>query len=81
MEQLCRIAYDEIRAAHPERTFRLETSGELDGDFDGERLQRALSNLLSNAVQHGARNQPITLDEDGTVFSAHLPRAPAEVRA
>jgi signal transduction histidine kinase len=65
MEQLCRIAYDEIRAAHPERTFRLETSGQLDGHFDGERLQRALANLLSNAVQHGAKNQPITLSAHG----------------
>jgi signal transduction histidine kinase len=61
MEQICRIAFDEIRAAHPERTFRLETSGELHGRFDGERLQQVLSNLLSNAVQYGARSEPITL--------------------
>jgi len=61
MEQICRIALDEIRAAHPERMFRLETSGELRGQFDGERLQQVLSNLLENAVRHGARNQPITL--------------------
>src|SRR5690242_18334329 len=27
MEQVCRRAYDEIRAAYPERTFRLEVSG------------------------------------------------------
>jgi len=61
MEQICRIALDEIRSAHPERIFRLETSGELRGHFDGERLQQVLSNLLENAVQHGARSEPITL--------------------
>ena len=61
MEQICRIAYDEARAAHPERIFRLDTSGPLDGQFDAERLHQVLSNLLNNAVQHGARNQPITL--------------------
>jgi len=61
MEQICRIAYDEARAAHPERIFRLETSGPLDGQFDAERLHQVLSNLLNNAVQHGARDQPITL--------------------
>jgi hypothetical protein len=61
MDQICRIAFDEIRAAHPERTFRLETAGELHGHFDGERLQQVLSNLLNNAVQHGARSEPITL--------------------
>lgn len=61
MEQICRIAYDEARAAHPERMFRLELSGPLDGQFDTERLHQVLSNLLGNAVQHGARDQPITL--------------------
>ncbi|HWM42978.1 MAG TPA: sensor histidine kinase [Burkholderiales bacterium] len=61
MEQICRIAYDEARAAHPERIFRLEISGPMDGQFDTERLHQVLSNLLGNAVQHGARDQPITL--------------------
>jgi signal transduction histidine kinase len=153
MEQICRRAIEEIRAAHPGRTFRLETAGALEGRFDAERLQQVLSNLLNNAVQHGAHGQPITLsaqgegdeitvqvknlgraipadqlqvifnplvrlpaapaaaagdpsanlglglyiareivgmhggtidaesDDDGTVFSAHLPRTPAEARA
>src|SRR5256885_11354378 len=65
MEQICALAFDEIRAAHPERIFRLETSGELHGEFDSERLQQVLSNLLSNAVQHGAKSQPITLSARG----------------
>src|SRR5437868_1726180 len=65
MEQICAFAFDEIRAAHPERIFRLETSGDLEGQFDSERLQQVLSNLLNNAVQHGARNQPITLSAHG----------------
>ena len=65
MEHICRVAYDEIRAVHPERIFRLEISGELEGRFDGERLQQVLSNLLNNAVQHGKRNQPITLSAHG----------------
>lgn len=65
MGHICRVAYDEIRAAHPERMFRLETSGELQGHFDGERLQQVLSNLLGNAVQHGSRGEPITLSARG----------------
>ncbi len=65
MEQICAIVFDEVRAAHPARIFRLETSGQLQGQFDSERLQQVLSNLLNNAVQHGARNQPITLSAQG----------------
>ena len=65
MGDICRIAYDEVRAVHPERIFRLEISGDLQGRFDGERLQQALVNLLTNAVQHGERDQPITLSAQG----------------
>lgn len=61
MEQICKSALDEIRAVHPERVFRLETSGELHGQFDGERMRQVLSNLLNNAVQHGGSREPITL--------------------
>jgi signal transduction histidine kinase len=65
MKQICALAFDEIRAVHPERLFKLETSGELDGHFDSERFQQVLSNLLNNAVQHGARSEPITLSAHG----------------
>jgi signal transduction histidine kinase len=65
MEQICRLAFDEIRTTHPERIFRLETSGELEGQFDAERIQQVLSNLLNNAVRHGGRSQPIMLCADG----------------
>src|SRR5687768_2218712 len=36
MEEICSFALDEIRAAYPERVFRLETSGNLKGRFDSE---------------------------------------------
>ena len=65
MEHICRLAFEEIRAAHPHRMFRLETSGEMEGRFDSERIQQVLSNLLNNAVQHGARGEVITLCAHG----------------
>jgi signal transduction histidine kinase len=65
MQQVCRMAYDEIRAVYPERLFRLEMSGDLNGRFDFERLQQVLANLLNNAVRHGERSQPITLSARG----------------
>src|SRR5687767_1048236 len=65
MKEICALAVDEIRAVHPERVFKLETSGELQGQFDSDRLQQVLSNLLNNAVQHGTASQPITLSAHG----------------
>lgn len=65
MEHVCRMAYDEIRAIHPERAFRLEISGDLKGRFDAQRLQQVLANLLNNAVRHGEKSQPITLSAQG----------------
>ena len=58
---LCRAVVGEIRAAHPERTIRLTTRGTLRGEWDPERLRQLLSNLLGNAVQHGAADGDIEL--------------------
>ena len=63
---LCEAALDEMKAAHPEREFRLERSGTLEGAFDAARLQQVLSNLLANAVQHGDRRSPVILEAHGT---------------
>jgi signal transduction histidine kinase len=65
VEEICTVAFDDIRAAYPERVFRLETSGELNGMFDGARLYQVFTNLLSNAAEHGAKREPITLSAHG----------------
>jgi signal transduction histidine kinase len=65
IEKICSLALEEMRAAHPERRFELEVSGELFGQFDGGRLQQMLSNLLGNAAQNGVEGQPITLSAHG----------------
>jgi signal transduction histidine kinase len=65
MEEICSIALDEVKAAHPERVFQLETSGDLEGRFDSARLHQVLSNLLNNAIQHGARGEPVILSAHG----------------
>lgn len=63
---------NEICAAHPDREFDVETRREGDGEWDRERLSQALSNLISNAVQHGDASAPIHVevvggDQDVTV--------------
>jgi PAS domain S-box-containing protein len=50
--------------------------GRLEGHWDAPRIQRVLSNLLTNAIKHGAFDVPVTLTLDGSSddvvwFSVH----------
>jgi signal transduction histidine kinase/CRP-like cAMP-binding protein len=59
--QICETARDEIRAAHPDCVLHFEIAGDLNGHFDAARLHQVLSNLLNNAIQHGAAGSPVVL--------------------
>jgi signal transduction histidine kinase len=52
-------ALDEVRTTHPTQAFVTDMSGDLDGEWDALRLSQLASNLISNAVQHGAASAPI----------------------
>jgi signal transduction histidine kinase len=65
LESLCRELFDEFRTAHPNRVIRFHSDGSQTGDWDADRLRQAISNLLGNAVQHGAENAPIDLKLTG----------------
>ena len=53
LEQLCREAVLEAKAAHDNVILDFECAGELTGEWDRDRLAQVLSNLLGNAIQHG----------------------------
>jgi signal transduction histidine kinase len=61
LEALCREVVEEMRAAHPTRTLRVEAHGNLTGEWDAARLRQMTSNLLGNAIQHGDKSSPIEL--------------------
>jgi signal transduction histidine kinase len=61
MRRICTSAVEEMRAIYPKRIFQLDCDDELPGEWDEIKLSQVLSNLLGNAVQHGAINSPITV--------------------
>jgi signal transduction histidine kinase len=66
---------DEIAAAHPLRTLRLEARGEYRGEWDCARISQALTNLVGNAVEHGAEGTTVAVDlrgdDEGIVIAVH----------
>jgi len=66
---------DQLRAAHPSRRIDLEVTGDMQGIWDGSRLQQLLSNLVLNALRHGAQDTPIRV-----VVTGHDTEVQLEVR-
>jgi signal transduction histidine kinase len=55
---------DEIRSANPNVVIDLAASGTLRGEWDRERLSQLISNLVTNAIQHG-NAQYVSVTADG----------------
>jgi len=56
-----------VVAEHPsDAGIQIELIGDLRGAWDAGRLAQALSNLLGNALQHGAAGSPIEVRVDGS---------------
>ena len=69
---VCEASLEDIRAGNPEQQFVEQMSGDLIVSADAARIQQALSNLLSNAVQHGHRQSPVTLAAEGDADAVTL---------
>jgi signal transduction histidine kinase len=75
LASVCRSVVHETLAAHPNCTVTYEPEGDLTGDWDAARLRQMLSNLLGNAVQHGAAACLVRLsvrgEKDDVVIAVH----------
>jgi PAS domain S-box-containing protein len=65
MHELCRSAIDELLAAHPGRSIDIDVEGDARGAWDPTRLSQVVSNLIGNALQHGARFGPVRVSIRG----------------
>lgn len=87
IEVLCRKVFEEFCFAYPQRTLSFHSDGDLMGDWDAARLRQVISNLMGNALEHGATEGPVELSvaSDGStvVLSVHNegPPIPPEMLA
>jgi two-component system, sensor histidine kinase and response regulator len=56
----------EYETAYPERRIELRQDGDLSGEWDADRLAQAASNLIANALQHGAAEGSVEVRLEGT---------------
>ncbi len=63
--ELTRGVLQEHQASAPERRIELTQDGQLRGEFDGGRVAQIASNLVGNALQHGASDGTIRVHLDG----------------
>jgi signal transduction histidine kinase len=79
LEQICAEALTEIRAGHPDAVLRFETTGDLVGEWDADRLAQVIWNLVGNAIQHGG-GTPVTVigheEQDSVILAVHNDGAP-----
>lgn len=68
---LCQAVVNEVNAAHPRHVLHLTCEGDLRGVWDADRLRQLLSNLVSNAIQHGGAGT-VTITAQGEAETVRL---------
>jgi signal transduction histidine kinase len=80
LSALCQQVVGELSAAAPDRCILYDEQGPGDGVWDSERLAQVLSNLVSNALEHGGEEVPVIVRSyphgDLQALEVHNPGAP-----
>jgi two-component system sensor histidine kinase/response regulator len=63
--EICRAALAELRQARPDARIELHCEGDLAATLDADRVMQVVSNLASNALQHGTPGSPVQVFADG----------------
>jgi len=65
LREVCNDIVEEMRQAYPARVISFEAVGDLRGEWDPDRVEQVLSNLLGNAITHGAGPIHVTIRDQG----------------
>jgi signal transduction histidine kinase len=65
LKEVCRGVVDELRAAGRGRRIELDLGGEGRGIWDPARIAQVVSNLVANALEHGAKDGPVRVSVGG----------------
>lgn len=67
LDALARQVVDECAALHPQRVVALDAAAPAQGTYDPDRMAQVVSNLVVNAINHGAPDAPVrvSLREEG----------------
>lgn len=75
LRELVEQVVDEAETTHPGRRIEVAHSGDLDGEWDFDRLSQALQNLVVNAMKHSPPGSPVSVrtrrTEDGVELTVH----------
>jgi signal transduction histidine kinase len=58
---VCRHVVDEFELSHPGRKVVVSANADLSGFWDGDRLAQVITNLVNNALTHGAEAAPVNI--------------------
>jgi signal transduction histidine kinase len=64
-DAIARKVVDELRAVNSDRAIEIDVHGVPDGEWDPDRLEQVVSNLVSNAIDHGDPAVPVHVEVDG----------------
>jgi signal transduction histidine kinase len=72
MAMLAEQVTEEICCAHPERSILLDVMGDCHGKWDSGRISQVISNLISNALQHGSPTEAVCVSLAGGTDKVQL---------
>jgi len=71
LADVARGAVEELRVAHPEAQLTVHATAQISGEWDADRMAQVVSNLVGNAISHGAGG-PVDVQVNGANGSAIL---------